>query len=91
MLQQLLLKQKLKKLLVFTSLFDDSSSVGLVEAGGGPGDVKGSEGVDSVRDKREMMDWKQCFWNLLFHQRSIKARLKSSDWTWGTWNLKYFI
>ena len=80
------LDTKIEEILVFTSLFGDSGSVVLVEAGGGPGDVEGSEGVDSVRGDGETMDWKQCFWNLLFHQRSIKARLKSLDWTWRTWN-----
>ena len=34
------------------------------EAGGRPGDVEGSEGVDSVRDDGEAMDWKQYLWVL---------------------------
>ena len=80
------LETKIEETFVFTSLLGDSGSVGLVEAGGRPGDVEGSEGVDSVRGDGEAMDWKQYLWNLLFHQSSVKARLKSLDWTCRTWN-----
>ena len=60
------LETKIEETFVFTSLFGDSGTVGLVEAGGGPGDVEGSGGVDSVRDDGEAMDWEQYLWDLCF-------------------------
>ena len=58
------LETEIEETVLFTSLLAGTCGVELVEARGRPGDVEGSEGVDSVRDDGEPMDWKQYLWVL---------------------------
>ena len=58
------LETEIEEPVLFTSLLGGTGGVELVEAGGRPGDVEGSEGVDSVRDDGEPKNWKQYLWVL---------------------------